>query len=187
LSFWRIRESKSGFSFESRVCSLLSSLQFNVKEAIEFDCINSRHGVAEHEFDRLADFLKGRNHLLPGYASELMAVYCEKTLNTEKKLNDAKTELLEAIDCYQSQAGITPQGLIVTSSMLPSSKPNQKDGIYFWDLTRCFFYGWKAYFVNRLKVQVNYYEHKLFGKSTFVLGSDDPEKERNIGECEIFF
>lgn len=187
MGVFRVRRSSTGFTFENRVTSLLTSLQFNVKGKVEFDCVISSHLVNEHEFDRLADFLTGRNHLLPSYASEFLAVSCKKTLNTPRLLETTKDNLLKAIDCYKSLTGIAPKGLIITSSIMPLFEPNLNDGIYFWDLSRCFFYGWKSYFVNRLKVSVNYYEQKLFGKSTFVLGSDDPGKDRNICECEIFF
>jgi len=187
LSFFRVRKSKSGFSFESRTSGLLGSLQFNVKESIEFDCINAKHKKNLHEFDHLSDFLPGRGQLLPSYAKELMAVSCKMKIRSETELKQYKTELMESIECYKKLAGISPNGLMVTSSVMPDSGPNLNDGVYFWDLTRCFFYGWKAYFINRLKTKVNYYEQKLFQKNTFVFGADDPEKIRNVGECEIFY
>jgi len=204
MSFITFHPPLTGFHFELRVDRLLGSLNYTVMYSNgHIPCLETpphNRGI-HHEFDHYVIFRHKPENIPPRYSENSMLVSCKKSLGTMAEIRAEKIKLLQLIKCFN--ANVTDHnttakahekmskikyGLIIGGDKVPRNTPDLGDKIFFWDLSRCFFYAWRGYFTKNLGVPVIYGEHKLDQKSSFIFGTvGDPDSEYNQGECQIFF
>jgi len=189
MSWFHVRRSQSGFTFENRISSLLAGLSYNIKfPNVEFTCVDQNHLQSSHELDHWVEFLSGRKQELPTFAEDVMVVSCNKSFTNENDVKHEKIELLESMSCFSSFSSISPAGLIVTSSNIPDCNSNMGDRIFFWDIRRCFFYAWKSFYANNSKWKFNSWEKRLPRHSSYFFGTEEPiDLETKFAYCEIFY
>ena len=204
MSFIHFHQPLTGFHFELRIDRLLGSLNYTVKYSNgNIPCLHQppHNTRKEHEFDHHVIYRDKMGSIMPRYSNKDMIVSCKTTLKSMDAVKAEKIVLKKLISCYNlnvekhnetanqdEQMEKISHGLIISGNKINLNDPDLGDGIFYWDLSRCFFYAWRAFYSKNLDASIIYGENKLDEKSSFIFGTaGDYSKDYNQGVCEIFY